>query len=147
MDNNFDYATGYQNLTPDQINAASAGMGMVFGGMLVFGLVAGLVFYILMALALYKICLKTGRNKEHAWFAWVPFLNIILMLNVAGFSGWTMLLFFIPLVNIIFAIYVWMKISQACGKPDFLGLLMLVPIANFILPLYLAFSEEIKTSE
>ena len=29
--------------------------------------------------------------------------------------------------------------ASACGKPNWLGILMLVPIAQFVIPFYLAF--------
>jgi len=121
--------------------AAALGMGAFFGAYMVFMLIFSLAIYVIMALSLYKIAMKTKTNVEHVWFAWVPILNVILMLNIAGFSGWYIILLLIPFVNIIFLIYVWMKISKACGKPDYLGILMLVPLANIILPLYLAYGE------
>ncbi len=49
-------------------------------------------------------------------------------------------LLFIPLVWILPVIVFW-RICSKAGLPGALGLLMLVPIANFILPLYVAFAE------
>lgn len=136
---NFDY-TGATDLTSNQV-AALAGAGLFAGAFGIFMLVICVAIYVVLALSLSKISLKTKTNVEHSWFAWIPILNVILMLNVAGFSGWYIFLFAIPFVNVIFAIYVWMKISKACGKPDYLGLLMLVPLANILLPLYLAYGD------
>jgi hypothetical protein len=137
---NFDYSTTSE-LTPEQMAVFTGGMGVFAGGMMAMMMVISLVVYVVLALSLYKIAIKTKTNVEHAWFAWIPLLNVILMLNVAGYSGWYIFVLMIPFVNIVFAIYVWMKISKACGKPDFLGLLMLVPLANIILPLYLAYGD------
>lgn len=153
--NSFDYnelqrqMENYKNLQgtmPDQAAAAAIGTagGIFAGAMMVIWFFVMIAIYVVMALSLYKIALKTKTNVEHAWFAWVPILNIILMLNIAGFSGWYIFVLMIPFVNIVFAIYVWMKISKACGKPDYLGLLMLVPLANILLPLYLAYGEVLE---
>ena len=128
---------------PDSAAAAAVGTaGGIFAGfMLVIWFFVMIAVYVVMALSLSKIAIKTKTNVEHAWFAWVPILNIILMLNIAGFSGWYIFVLMIPFVNVVFAVYVWMKISKACGKPDYLGLLVLVPLANILLPLYLAYGE------
>ncbi len=144
MGNNFDYdftSSSASNLTSDQV--ATLGMGAFFGAYIVFMFILVVIVYVVMALSLSKIAMKTKTNVAHAWFAWVPILNVILMLNVAGYSGWYMFVLMVPFVNIIFAIYVWMKISKACGKPDYLGILMLVPLANIILPLYLAYGDRL----
>ena len=109
-------------------------------------LITFLVLYVLLAIALRRLAKKT--KTRHAWFAWVPILNIILMFNIAGFSGWWVLLFIpfmIPIVGwiagVIFIIYLWMRIAKAVGKPDYLGLFIIIPFGQIILPLYLAFSE------
>jgi hypothetical protein len=98
-----------------------------------------LVFYVYYALALQAIATKT--NTENAWFAWIPILNIILMLNVAKKPIWWILLFLIPLVNIVFIVIVWMAIAEARNKPNWWGILTIVPVANLIVPGYLAWSD------
>ena len=92
-----------------------------------------------MAVCLMKIAKKT--NTENAWFAWIPILNIILMIQCTKKPLWWIILFFIPFVNIVASIMVWMAIAKNLGKPEWLGILMLIPIANFVIPAYLAFSD------
>ncbi len=101
--------------------------------------ILSIVFYIYMAYSLQTIARKT--NVENGWFAWVPFLNIYLTIKIAGQPGWWLLLLLIPVVNIVVAVYIWMRIAEAVDKPSWLGILMLVPIANLIVPGYLAFSD------
>ena len=93
--------------------------------------------YILFALPLYAMGQKT--NSEHAWFAFVPILNIVLMLEIAGKELWWIILFLIPCVQIVFIVITWMAIAERMNKPSWLGILMLVPGINFILPFYLAY--------
>ncbi len=112
----------------------------VFLGMLVLVfLILALICYVFFAICLMKIAKKTATKD--GWFAWVPFLNIILMLKIAKKPSWWFLLFFIPPINIAIMIVVWMQIAKEVKKPDWLGILMLVPIANLIVPGYLAFSK------
>jgi len=101
--------------------------------------ISGILFYIYSAYSLQVIAKKT--NTENAWFAWIPILNFYLMLKIAGQPGWWLLLFLIPLVNVIIAIVIWIKIAEAVNKPSWWGILMLVPIVNLIVPGYLAFAE------
>lgn len=112
-------------------------MAGLFSGFMSF--VLWVAVYVWIALCLYIIAKKT--NTENAWLAWIPIANIYLMCKVAGKPGWWTILFFIPVVNIIFAIIVWMAIAQVRGKPSWLGILMIIPIVNFIIPGILAFSD------
>jgi Family of unknown function (DUF5684) len=109
------------------------------GGMLVFMLVICLAMYVYLALALQTIANKT--NTANGWLAWIPILNIFLMLNVAKKPLWWFILFLIPLVNIVIAILVWMGVAEARNKPNWWGILMIVPVVNLIVPGYLAWSD------
>lgn len=129
----------YGDYGTHQVSPEAAGAAMlVFGGIMLFLLIIFLVVYIYMAICLMKMAKKT--NTPNAWFAWIPILNVILMLQIAKKPLWWIILFLIPLVNIVMAIIVWMEIAKALGKPEWLGILMIVPIANLIVPGYLAFS-------
>src|SRR5439155_26060930 len=98
-----------------------------------------LVNYVFLALALQTIAKKT--NTQDAWWAWIPILNILLMLNIAKKPLWWILLLLIPLVNIVIGIIVWMGVAEARGKPNWWGILMIVPVANLFVPGYLAWSD------
>jgi hypothetical protein len=111
----------------------------VAGVMIVVFLVFAAVLYVYIALALQTIAKKT--NTENAWLAWIPIVNIILMLNIAKKPLWWFILFLIPLVNIVIMIIVWMAIAEARGKPSWWGILMIVPLVNLIVPGYLAWSD------
>jgi succinate dehydrogenase hydrophobic anchor subunit len=98
-----------------------------------------LVAYVYHSLALQTIATKT--NTENPWFAWIPILNIILMLNIAKKPIWWIILCLIPLVNIVAIILIWMGIAEARNKPNWWGILMIVPPVNIIVPGYLAWSD------
>jgi hypothetical protein len=111
----------------------------LLGGFLFIFCIILLVAYVYHALALQTIATKT--NTENPWFAWIPILNIILMLNIARKPIWWIVLFLIPLVNIVFIILVWMGIAEARNKPNWWGILIIVPVANIIVPGYLAWAD------
>lgn len=113
------------------------------------GLIAGLLgayFFVLIAAYLFfgfcfmKIAQKTGT--ENGWWAFIPILNILLMLNIARKPLWWILLFLVPFVNIVIAIIVWIEICKARGKNPWILLGFLVPIIGPIGVLcYLAFTD------
>ena len=63
--------------------------------------------------AYYGIFKKAGQP---AWGAFVPFYNFVLLLKVVGRPVWWLLLFFIPLVNLVFLIIVYNDLSTSFGK-------------------------------
>ena len=108
-------------------------------GMFGFFLLCALAGYVYGALALQTIANKT--NTENGWMAWIPIINVILMLNIARKPIWWILLCLIPLVNIIIFIIIWMGIAEARNKPNWWGILLIVPIVSIIVPGYLAWSD------
>lgn len=126
----------YGQMSDDQ---AAAGVMAFFAAFLMVFLVIGLAMYVYIALALSTIAKKT--NTENTWMAWVPIIQIVLMLNIAKKPVWWIVLFFIPLVGLVMAIIVWMAIAEARGKPNWWGILLIVPVVGLIVPGYLAWSD------
>jgi hypothetical protein len=114
--------------------------GLLPAGMSIgFILVCVAVGYVYFALALQTIAQKT--NTENGWLAWIPIANIFLMLMIAKKPVWWIILFLIPLVNIIIAVLVWMGVAEARSKPSWWGILTIIPVANLIVPGYLAWAD------
>ena len=110
------------------------------GGILLVCAVIGLAFYVYLALAVYTIANKT--HTENAWLAWIPILNAILMVNIAKKPiWWAIIIIFVPLVNIVFLILVWMAMAEARGKPSWWGIMIIVPLMQLITPGYLAWAD------
>ena len=108
-------------------------------GFIYFSLIIGLIVYIYMSIALMTIAKKT--NTENGWLAWIPIANYYLMTQITKKPGWWVILLFIPIVNIVITILLWMEIAVARGKESWWGVLMLIPAVNLFVPGYLAFSE------
>jgi len=119
-----------------QDNEPGAGF---LAGFLMVELILFAVFYVYFALALQTIAKKT--NTANAWLAWIPLVNIFLMLNIAQKPGWWFILCLIPIVNLVMLIIIWMAIAERRGKPGWWGIMWIVPVMNIIMPGYLAWSD------
>lgn len=77
----------------------------------------GLIIYfgiILLVIAgMWKAFTKAGKP---GWASIIPIYNIIVVLQIAGKPLWWILLMFIPLVNLIIMILVWIDFAKAYGK-------------------------------
>ena len=104
-----------------------------------FSFLIGIAIYVYVAYSIMVIANRT--NTENSWFAWVPILNLYLLCKIADKPGWWLILFLIPLVNIVISIIVWMRIAEKMGKPSWLGILWVIPPLGLIVVGYLAFSD------
>lgn len=137
----YDYEYDWDSSTYDSelsegVAAAMGTFGLLFGGvMLVFSIAASLALYVYTALALMNIAKKL--EVENAWFAWVPILNMALLLKMGMQNPWLILLVLIPglgaLIVAILSVIATMKICEKRGYDKLLGLLSLVPVANLVL--------------
>ena len=96
---------------------------------LVFGLVFAVLvlaagLYIFYSYCMKLICQKAGH--EPGVLIWIPLVQLVPLLKVAGFPVWFIILFFVPLVNFIIGIVMWVKICQARGKSGWLVVLTFV---------------------
>jgi len=83
------------------------------------GLLIWLAILIVVFAGVWKTFTKAGKP---GWGAIIPIYNIILLLEIAGRPIWWIILFFIPLVNIIVAILVPIDIAKNFGKGIGFGL-------------------------
>src|SRR6188472_1691151 len=58
------------------------------------------------------------KAGQPGWACLIPVYNWYIMLKIGGKPGWWLLLFLIPLVNIIFAIRTINMISKSFGKDE-----------------------------
>ena|ERR1700678_734261 len=100
--------------------------------------IVALAVYVVMALPLYVMATKKG--SQNAWFAFVPILNGLLFVELAGKEWWWILLMLVPCINVFVGVYLWMEVAVAMDKPSWVGLLILVPGLGILVPYYLAFA-------
>ena len=89
---------------------------------------------ILMVVGLWGIFAKAERKP---WLSLIPIYNLCVLCQICGLSPWLGVLFLIPLVNLIFWIFVCDDLAEAFGKttPFALGLFFLgfvfLPVLGF----------------
>jgi hypothetical protein len=84
--------------------AQAGGTGGTFGG---------LIGYIIFVIALWPVFRKAGYP---GWGAIIPIYNAYVLVKIAGLHGATVLLYVIPIVNIVFSIIVAIRVGAAFGK-------------------------------
>jgi hypothetical protein len=95
----------------------TASTGMSPAVAIILGLIYAAVVIFEIA-ALWKVFAKAGRP---GWGAIIPFYNIYLMLKVAGRPGWWLILYIIPLVNIVIHLIVSLDVARNFGKGGAFG--------------------------
>lgn len=100
----------------------------------VFVMLLYIAFIVFIIAAEWKMYEKAG---EPGWACIVPIYGTIVLLKIIGKPWWWLLLFFIPFVNIIFAIWAMNLLSKSFGKDEgfTIGLILLpivfLPILGF----------------
>ena len=70
----------------------------------------------------------TKANKP-GWACLIPIYSTLVLLEIIGKSWWWIFLFFIPIVNLVFAIWMINLLSKSFGKDEaFTVGLLLIPI-------------------
>jgi hypothetical protein len=95
--------------------------------------------YLFICYCLKRICQNAG--VQPGFLIWLPVFQMIPLLRAAQMSPWLLLLFFVPLVNIVVQIWWTFRIVKACGKGVLVAIFLLLPITNLFAFLYLAFSQ------
>jgi hypothetical protein len=92
---------------------------------------------VVMIAALWKIFEKAGKP---GWASLVPFYNIFVMLEISGKPGWWLVLFLIPLVQLIMLVIVTIAFAEKFGKSG--GFAAGMIILPFIFYPLLAFGDD-----
>jgi hypothetical protein len=75
--------------------------------------IVALVWYVLVAVALWKVFSKAGYPGI---LAIIPIVNVVILVKIAGYSAWLTLLYLIPIVNVVFSILVSIRVGRGFGK-------------------------------
>jgi len=91
----------------------------------VFGaLGVGYIIFMLLIAVFYIICYWKVFEKagQPGWAAIVPIYNIIVMLQIVGKPVWWIILMFIPCVNIVIALLIYLDMARVFGKSTGFGI-------------------------
>jgi len=78
-----------------------------------------LAIFILVIVGVWKVFTKAGRP---GWASLIPLYHLYVLLKIAGKPGWLILLFLIPLVNVVMLIIVAIEVAKVFGKGTGFGL-------------------------
>lgn len=96
-----------------------------------------LLIGILLIVSMWKLFEKADYP---GWGAIIPIYNFYILVKIAGFSGISMLLIFVPFVNIVYLVLVYIGFAKAFGKDGVyaVGLILL----SFVFFPLLAFGDD-----
>ena len=121
--------------------------GSALAGMFMFFLVFFIGVYIYCALALMKIA--TRLKVKNPWLAWIPIANLYLITQMAQVPWWTMLIILVAWIPFVgglamaaVSVWWWWKISERRGKEGWWGVLMIIPLVNFVIMGILAWGKK-----
>ncbi len=75
--------------------------------------IVGLAFTVFMIAAMWKVFEKAGHP---GWACLIPIYNLYVMIKIAGKPGWWLILYIIPLVNLIVSGVVSIGVAERFGK-------------------------------
>jgi uncharacterized membrane protein YhaH (DUF805 family) len=73
------------------------------------------ILLLIVFISFWKIFEKAGQP---GWKGIIPIYNLYILLKIVGKPGWWLLLFFIPLVNIVFLVWTYNMLSKSFGKDE-----------------------------
>ena len=100
-------------------NNTSGPLGPLFGGA---ALLVWLAILIVAIATGWKVFEKAGQP---GWAVIIPFFNIYIMLKIVGRPAWWLVLYFIPVVNIVIAVIIAMDMAKSFGQSAAFGIVLL----------------------
>ncbi|MBW4716277.1 DUF5684 domain-containing protein [Saccharothrix obliqua] len=93
------------------MNQTDASIGVV-------PVIISIAIAVLMIAAMWKVFAKAGQP---GWAAIIPIYNMYVLLKVAGRPGWWLVLYIIPIVNLVVSIIVALDVAKSFGKSGVFG--------------------------
>lgn len=97
-------------------------------------IIVQLAVFVCVIAGFWKVFVKAGQP---GWASLVPLYNIFVMLQIAGKPSWWLILFFVPLANLIVSILLFVAIAEKFSKSAGFGVGMallspiFIPILGF----------------
>jgi hypothetical protein len=116
-----------------QYSNTSSGLG---AGVFILFFLIGIAVYVFYGYCLGLVFQKAGQPL---WAGFVPLYNTYILLKIVGRPGWWLIFYFIPILNLIFTIIVYLDLAKSFGKG--VGFALGLIILSFIFIPILAFSD------
>lgn len=96
----------------DPLEAVVSGLGMAF--IFSFFLISSII-WIIMVIAHWRLFTKAGQP---GWASIIPIFNFYILLKIIGKPSWWLILLFIPVANVIIAIWSTNLLAKRFGKDE-----------------------------
>lgn len=100
----------------DQLNDLMQTLGGVF---LLIWILSCITLGVLTIAGMWKVYTKAG---EPGWAVLVPFYNYWVLMRIIGRPGWWLLLFLLPVINIVIAFVVHVDLAKSFGRGTGFGI-------------------------
>lgn len=87
-------------------------------------IILGISVYLLSSIPVYLLAKKAGANN--AVFAFIPILNMYLIIDICGFPWWYMLLLLIPFLNIVLGLFIMYKFFSMYESGQIVFLIIII---------------------
>jgi len=87
-----------------------------------------LIIQVIHGLGTWKLYIKAGRK---AWEAFVPVYNGVVLMKIINRPWWWVILLFLPIVNLIMLMVVWVETARSFGKNTYLDTFLAIIILGF----------------
>ncbi|MEW4925144.1 signal peptidase I [Algibacter sp. 2305UL17-15] len=87
-----------------------------------------LILQVIHGLGTWKLYIKAGRQ---AWEAFVPVYNGVVLMKIINRPWWWIMLLFLPVVNVIMFMVVWVETARSFGKNTYLDTFLAVVTLGF----------------
>ncbi len=120
----YNYDTSYSSV------AASTAGGAILGILTVILVIVSIIRIV----AMWRLFTKASKP---GWASLIPIYNVVVLFQISGMSPWLILLYMIPVANLIIQIMLYVNLAKAYGKGTgfAIGLIFLNPIFMLILGL------------
>lgn len=88
--------------------------------------VATIIYVVVVLIVLASVWRVFTKAGKPGWFAIIPILNIITLLQIAGKPVWWIILLLIPFVNFVVLIVTYMGLAKAFGQGSAFGCLLII---------------------
>lgn len=87
-----------------------------------------LIIQIIHGLGTWKLYIKAGRK---AWEAFTPIYNGFVLMKIINRPWWWVILLFLPIVNLIMLMVVWVETARSFGKNTYIDTLLAIVTFGF----------------
>ena len=105
-----------------------------------YWLIVFIAVQIIHGLGTWKLYIKAG---EKWWSAFVPVYNAIVLIRIINREWWLVFLLFLPVINIIMFVVIWVEIARSFGKNSYLDTFLSIISLGFY-TYYLNYIEDVK---